>query len=314
MKSDHTISAEDEGIRLDRWFKRHKPGIPHALLEKNLRKGNIRLDGKKVKSSDRLQAGQVLSVPPIKIDTARPKQRYVPTKEEAAELQSWVLHKDDQVIAINKPSGLPVQGGSKVKRCLDDMLDALKFDGERPKLTHRLDRDTSGVLLLARTSKAATFLTRQFADKTTQKTYLALVHGTPHPLEGLIEDRLAKGTPEDNDYEIMAPDDDGKPASTWYRVLESLAGKFAVVELSPKTGRTHQLRVHMQSKGCPIVGDRKYGGATEAGLALDIEDRLHLHAWKISFQQKNGKMREVVAPLPPHMKTSFKSLEIEIAE
>lgn len=313
MTNTHTIAEADEGIRLDRWFKRHHPGFPHAMLEKHLRKGQIRLDGKKVKSSDRLQAGQVLTLPQMdfKPPTTLPKKKYIPTTHEEKELQKLVLYKDDQLIAINKPAGLPVQGGTKVKKSLDDMLDALSFGAGRPKLTHRLDRDTSGVLLLARDAKSANFLTKQFAGKTIGKTYLALVHGTPLPMTGTIKDKLGKVTDEDSEKEYVTADEKGKSAVTHYRVLESLAGKFAVMELTPETGRTHQLRVHMQSLGCPIVGDPKYGGSSDVGRSIGMEDRLHLHAWKIKFKQVNGRMLEIKAPLPPHMQKTFSALGIE---
>ncbi|MFO0389354.1 MAG: RluA family pseudouridine synthase [Pseudomonadota bacterium] len=314
MKKEHKIVEADDGIRLDRWFKRHFAGLPHSMLEKQLRKGDIRLDGNKAKSSDRLAVGQVLVVPDIILTPSQkakaPKRLLSP--QEQADVQKWVLYKDASIIVINKPFGLPVQGGTKVTKSVDDLLDALKFDGDRPKLTHRLDRDTSGVLVLARTARMATYLTKGFAEKTIEKTYLALVNGAPLPPEGVIDFKLIKAIAAEASFERVAVDDeDGKYAKTEYRVIESLARRFSLMELKPLTGRTHQLRVHMQAIGCPIVGDHKYGGSTNDAKDIGVENVLHLHAWKIEIPM-SGRVIKVSAPLPPHMKNSFKSLGIDV--
>lgn len=310
--SDHTITDADHDIRLDRWFKRHVPGLPHALLEKQLRKGLIRLDGKKAKSSDHIQSGQVLTYPDIKI-VHQPKKKPVANERDAALIRNWVIYKDDNVIVINKPFGLPVQGGSKVHKSVDDMLGGLMFDaGERPKLVHRLDRDTSGVLVLARSAKAAAKLARAFAGKDIEKTYLALVNGAPIHVRDTIDYKLLKKVQGEASHERVAIDDEeGKYAKTEYRVVEALARKFALMELKPLTGRTHQLRVHMAAIGCPIVGDHKYGGGTKDARALGVEDKLHLHARKIVIPAHVlGKKIEVTAPLSAHMKQSFDALGI----
>ncbi len=314
MKKEHTVIEADDGIRLDRWFKRHFAGFPHSMLERQLRKGDIRLDGKKAKSSDRLMAGQVLLVPEINLTAAQKAKapKRLLSREEQADVQKWVIYKDANIIVINKPFGLPVQGGTKVTKSVDDLLDALKFDGDRPKLTHRLDRDTSGVLVLARTARMATVLTKGFAEKTIQKTYLALVNGCPMESRGTIDFKLIKAMAAEASFERVAVDDeDGKYAKTEYRVVESLARRFALMELKPLTGRTHQLRVHMQAIGCPIVGDHKYGGSTSDAKELGVENVLHLHAWKIEIPV-SGKIIKVSAPLPKHMKNSFKSLGIDV--
>ncbi len=313
MKKEYSIKEADDGIRLDRWFKRHFAGFPHSMLEKQLRKGDIRLDGKKAKSSDRLSTGQILVMPDITLTAEQkakaPKRLLSP--QEQADVQKWVLYKDANIIVINKPFGLPVQGGTKVTKSVDDLLDALKFDGERPKLTHRLDRDTSGVLVLARTARMATHLTRGFAEKTIQKTYLALVNGCPFESRGTIDFKLIKAIAAEQSFERVAVDDeDGKYAKTEYRVIEALARRFALMELKPLTGRTHQLRVHMQAIGCSIVGDHKYGGSTEDAKDIGVENVLHLHAWKIEIPV-GGKVIKVTAPLPKHMKNSFQSLGID---
>lgn len=316
---EHIVAPADDAIRLDRWFKRHFPGVPHALLEKQLRKGLIRLDGRKAKSSDRLEAGQVLRCPELKTDPKAQEKSQASGRDMEA-IKRWVLYKDANIIVVNKPPGLAVQGGNKITRSLDGMLDGLREQGgERPKLVHRLDRDTSGCLVLARTTKAATALMPLFASRRVEKTYLALVNNLPDPLKGTIDLPILKkdaprlsgkpGGPEGRDYEIMQVDEQGQKAITEYRVVEMLARKFALVEMQPLTGRTHQLRVHMQAIGCPIVGDHKYGGGNDTAASLGVENILHLHAWKISLPPLLGGSKvNVKAPLPPHMKTSFEAL------
>lgn len=312
-----TIAEADDGIRLDRWFKRHLPGLPHALLEKQLRKGDIRLSGKKAKSSDRIAAGQELAYPEFTVAQAqaRKRERAPLNAEDTAYIQTLVLYKDPDIIAINKPFGLPVQGGSKISRSVDDLLGGLQFDqSERPKLVHRLDRDTSGVLVLARSAKAAAKLARAFSGKDIEKTYWALVGGAPFESTGLIDYKLVKANLGEESYErVTVDDEDGKYARTEYRVIEALARRFAFMELKPQTGRTHQLRVHMQAIGCPIVGDRKYGGSIEPGSALDVQNKLHLHARRLVIPAfVLGRKIDVMAPLPDHMQKSFRSLGIEV--
>jgi 23S rRNA pseudouridine955/2504/2580 synthase len=322
MKEQH-IDETDDGIRLDRWFKRHFPSVPHGLIEKNLRKGLIRLDGKKAKSSDRIAAGQSVKFPEMKVDA---KKEGVASARDANEIQKWVIYKDKDIIIVNKPAGLAVQGGSKITRSLDGMLDGLRFGStDRPRLVHRLDRDTSGCLVLARNAKVAAALGKAFAGRDMEKTYWALVIGQPEPLSGKIDLPLIKkenplaqgkpGGPEGRDYEVMMVDEEeGQVARTEYRVIDMLGRKFSLMELKPLTGRTHQLRVHMQAIGCPILGDHKYGGGTESAEALGVENILHLHAQRIVIPPLfgNNKVIDVVAPLPAHMKKSFEALGIEV--
>ena len=311
-----TISDDDNDIRLDRWFKRHFPNLQHAVVEKLLRKGDIRLDGKKSKSSLRIVAGQVLTHPDMGAEESTSvKPKPIVTEQDAQFVQKLVLYKDANVIVINKPFGLAVQGGTKVKRNLDDMLDALKFEATaRPKLVHRLDKDTSGVLVLARNSKTAAHLSKMFAGKEIEKTYLALVYNCPKQAVGVVDYRLLKAAHGENSYERVAVDDDeGKYARTEYRVLESLVRKFSLMELKPLTGRTHQLRVHMQAIYCPIVGDEKYGGNSENLANIGVSEGLHLHARRVVIPAfGSGKKIEVTAPLPPHMKESFKNLGLSV--
>ncbi|MDX1974587.1 MAG: RluA family pseudouridine synthase [Rickettsiales bacterium] len=322
MNKEHTITADDDAIRLDRWFKRHYPGLPHALLEKQLRKGAIRVDGKKAKSSDRIHEGQVIACPDIAQDTT-PKPRSAINPGDAAEVRKWILYQDERIIVVNKPAGLATQGGSKIVKSLDSMVAGLSDEQGRPKLTHRLDRDTSGCVVLARNAKVASQLMSLFSHRKIEKTYLALVNNVPQPLQGSINLPILKkenpkaagvaGGPQGRDYEIMMIDDEGQKSVSDYRVIDALARKFALVELKPHTGRMHQLRVHMQAIDCSIVGDHKYGGGGSAAISMGVEDRLHLHAWKIALPAfAGGKAVTVKAPLPHHMQQSFKALGLDI--
>lgn len=324
-RTEHSIASGDDDIRVDRWFKRHYPGLLHALLEKQLRKGSIRVDGLKVKSSDRLRFGQTIE---IRFDISKIEQSKTPAvrrpllPEDEKMMKDAVLYRDERVIILNKPAGIPTQGGSNIKRSIDDLLDALTFEGERPKLTHRLDRDTSGCLVLARTRNAATSLMKLFSARQVDKTYWAIIDGVPGMLQGIIDSPIRKkeapkesGWQRDGrDYEIMMIDEDeGQKAVSEYRILDALARKYALVELKPLTGRTHQLRVHMQAIGCPIIGDHKYGCSTEAMQSLVIDDQLHLHARRVVIPAfGGGRAIDVHAPLPPHMKRSFKALGLDI--
>jgi 23S rRNA pseudouridine955/2504/2580 synthase len=297
------VTVEDAGIRLDRWFLRHFPNLSHGRLEKLLRTGQVRVDGGRAKASVRLTAGSRVRVPPL--PAAEPGAAAVPppapTAEDAAFVQSLVIHRDDRVIAINKPPGLAVQGGTGLTRHLDAMLDALRFDAEsRPRLVHRLDRDTSGVLLLARSASAAAALGEAFRARETRKIYWAIVVGSPPANEGCIDLAIAKG--HDGDIEKMRPDKEGKRAITYYSVLERAGRRAAFVALRPITGRTHQLRAHCAALGIPILGDGKYGGTAAFIPGIDA-DFLHLHARSIALTAPR-KLR-VVAPLPPEMRRTW---------
>ena len=327
----HTITQDDSEIRLDRWFKRHYPGMQHSLLEKQLRKGAIRLDGKKAKTSDRVAAGQQLSIQEAGFNIAEGsvQPRHLNAKDKEW-VQRMVLYKDDNVIIVNKPYGLAVQGGTKIVQSMDDLLDGLMFElNQRPKLTHRIDKDTSGILVLARNARAATAITKLFSsgsgkpDKKGEaridKTYWALVNGSPLPAVGYVDLPLNKLAKADSDREqVMVDEEDGKYARTEYRVLDSLARKFALIELKPLTGRMHQLRVHMAAIDCPIVGDHKYGGGmgewgnSDAG-SVGVENILHLHARRIVIPGiLGGRKIDVSAPLPKHMVASFEALGLDV--
>jgi 23S rRNA pseudouridine955/2504/2580 synthase len=315
MSITQTIGEDDHDIRLDRWFKRHYPALQHSMLEKYLRKGAVRLDGKKAKSSDRIFTGQQLNYPDLGADMEFVKAKPEASAHDAKFVQGLVIYKDANLIILNKPFGLPVQGGTKIKKSLDDMLGGLTYDAkDRPRLVHRLDRDTSGVLVLARNSKTAAQLSKMFAGKDIEKTYLALVHGCPEQGAGTIDYRLIKSVHGDSSYERVAVnDEDGKYAKTEYKVLDNLGRKFALMQLKPLTGRTHQLRVHMQAIYCPIVGDEKYGSDNGQEQDVGIAPGLHLHARRIVIPAfGSGKKIDVTAPLPAHMKNSFKALGIEV--
>ena len=302
------VGVDDEGARLDRWFRRHFPDVSHGRLEKLLRTGQIRLDGKRVKANARLVAGAKLRVPPLS-PAAGPAQRSEAkiSKKDADALRALVIHKDADVIAINKPPGLAVQGGSGTLRHLDAMLDALKFEApERPRLVHRLDKDTSGVLLLARNRAAAAKLADAMRGREARKIYWAAVIGVPKPKKGRIDLPLSK-LPQPKG-ERVAPDEEGKSAITLYAVIESLGNKAAWLALMPLTGRTHQLRVHCAALKTPIVGDAKYGRETVYLGGEGISKKLHLHAREIEIPHPKGGKLRVRAELPAHMRATWKML------
>ena len=314
----YTISDDDDGSRLDRVIARRMRAIPHAMLQKMLRKKRIRLDGKKAEASTRVKVGQVIELDPIREsnETRAEKQSAPLTDSRAVQAQSWVLHKDKDILVINKPAGLAVQGGSGVSKHLDALLPALQFEAkEKPRLVHRLDKDTSGIMLLARHLKAAQELQKAFAGKILQKFYLALIVGVPDIYNGEVEsnlDKIARG--EDSREMVRSVEEEGKRAITRYRVIEALAKQLALIELEPVTGRTHQLRVHMAELGCPIVGDGKYGGGkAHVKGTINLSQKLHLHAWKIELPPLFGKPAQTfTAPLPNHMKQSMDALGLTL--
>ncbi len=314
------VEAAASGQRLDRWFKQHFPQITHGRLEKMLRKGEIRVDGRRAKASERLEAGQTVRVPPLP-DTPPP----APDPDAAASavsardrdaLQAAVLYRDDNVIALDKPAGLAVQGGSGQTRHLDGMLDALRFGAdERPRLVHRLDRDTSGVLLLARNAPTARALTAAFRGKDTQKVYWALVAGVPQERRGVIDLPLSKQAKGQGEA-MSADSDDGKPARTLFQVVENYRRAASWLVLLPLTGRTHQLRVHCAAMGTPIVGDGKYGGREAFPEALAKAGAppkmLHLLARELALPDpEDGTTLRVTAPLPPHMAATWQALKFD---
>src|SRR5215831_10502404 len=301
-----TVAGEDGSVRLDRWFKRHYPSLGHGHLEKLLRTGRIRVDGKRARSSDRLVPGQAILLPPLDpIPAPAPQRVRQASPGDEAMLRDAVLHRDDSVIVLNKPPGLAVQGGSGTERHLDGLLDALRFGSyERPRLVHRLDKETSGVLVLARTVAAAAFLTRAFREKTTRKIYWAIVVGLPASAQGRIDLPLAK-LPGREGERVRADAEAGKRAITYYHVAESVGSQASWLALFPVTGRTHQLRAHCAAIGTPILGDAKYGIAAVHLTGVPDAKRLHLHARSLAIPHPLGGTLRVSAPLPRHMRRSW---------
>jgi 23S rRNA pseudouridine955/2504/2580 synthase len=306
------IAAQDADIRLDRWFRRHYPQLGHGRLEKLLRTGQVRVDGGRAKASTRLATGQKVRVPPLPDAAAArpPRDPAPPSREDAAWLRGLMIHRDDDILALNKPPGLPVQGGSKVERHLDAMLDALRFDAaERPRLVHRLDKETSGVLVLARSAAAAAWLARAFRGKDVVKTYWALVAGVPHPRRGRIDLAVGKRAADEDAGERVRPDpQDGKPASTLYAVVDHASSAAAWLALRPLTGRTHQLRVHCAALGTPILGDGKYGGPKAFLRGLPGGKVLQLHAYAITVPRRAGRPLTLAAPLSAEARDAWSFL------
>jgi 23S rRNA pseudouridine955/2504/2580 synthase len=303
------VAAEEGDLRLDRWFRRHYPGLKHGRLEKLLRTGQVRVDGKRAQAGLRLVPGQQVRVPPqAAAEEPAPQTKQPPAgKADRDFVRSLVIHRDDDVIALNKPPGLAVQGGTGTTRHLDAMLDALRFGKkERPRLVHRLDRDTSGVLLLARSAAVAAQLGRIFQHRKVRKTYWALVVGRPEPAQGRIDLSLEK-RPGPRGERMTGGNASGKHAVTLYSVLEDAGPAAAWLALWPLTGRTHQLRAHCAAIGHPIVGDGKYGGADAYLPAQEVARRLHLHARELSLPHPSGQgLLCVQAGLPPHMVRSWR--------
>jgi 23S rRNA pseudouridine955/2504/2580 synthase len=310
-----TVEPDDDGIRLDRWFKRHLPDASFNIVSRWARTGQLRVDGKRATPGDRLEAGQTLRVPPADVAaaaSARPaRKRRDLTDDEVEFALSMVIHRDDAAIVLNKPAGLATQGGTKTENHVDGLLDALTFGlDNRPKLVHRLDKDTSGALLVARTSRAAGHFAKAFSSRTARKVYWALVVGVPDIADGFIDLPIGK-QPGSGGEKMHVDEKDGQSARTRYRIVERAGNTCAWVELQPYTGRTHQLRVHMAAIGHPIVGDGKYGGK-EAFLTGTISRKMHLHARRIRIDHPKGEQIDVRADLPPHMKDSFADLGFEI--
>lgn len=314
-----TVGADDDGIRLDRWFKRHMPDASFNTVSRWARTGQLRIDGRRAAPGDRIEAGQQIRVPPAEPATpaapgAKPKRERPPLSPEDTEYaQAMVIHRDDAAIVVNKPPGLATQGGTRTEQHLDRLLDALVFEAEgRPKLVHRLDKDTSGALLIARTARAAAFFAKTFSSRTARKVYWALVAGVPSIDDGYIELPLAK-QPGTGGEKMHVDEKEGQAARTRYRVIDRAGNRAAWVELQPFTGRTHQLRVHMAAIGHPIVGDGKYGGP-DAFLTGGISRKMHLHARRLRVDHPDGGRIDETAALPTHFAESLKSLGFDEAD
>jgi 23S rRNA pseudouridine955/2504/2580 synthase len=299
------VDDDDADARLDRWFKRHYPQVSHGLLERWLRTGQVRVDGGRAKAAYRVQPGQKVRIPPNQPAEvpAAPKRQVA--EDDAQAILSCVLHRDDHVIVLNKPPGLAVQGGAGTKHHLDAMLGTLTFGGDRPKLVHRLDKDTSGVLVLARSIRAAAALADIFRGRQAEKIYWAIVSGVPKPESGEIRAGLAKRRGAGGER-VQVDDQDGQWSTTHYQVVESASRRASWLRLTPKTGRTHQLRVHCAHLGTPVLGDGKYGGRAAFLPGNPVSKKVHLHARSLSLPHPGGGILNVSAPLPDHMVRTFR--------
>ena len=323
------VTEDEEGMRLDRWFKRRLPTLSLSHLNKIVRTGQVRVDGARVTTATRLAAGQQIRVPPLEVAPAPAKRPF--SEEDRRALRDMILFEDRDLIVLNKPFGLAVQGGSGTLRHIDGMLESLANEqGERPVLVHRLDRDTSGVLLVAKTRRVAADLGEIFRSRQAQKIYWALVEGVPKPVQGRISLFLAKGEgmgaargqgPHGHGDRAALEkmriakhgDEEARHSVTYYTVVDKIAPRLAWLSMKPITGRTHQLRAHAEAIGHPIIGDPKYGGNAKEPRRHDplrmipegVERKLHLLARRIILPHPRGGTLDVTAPLPPHMQNSF---------
>ncbi|MEM6710966.1 MAG: RluA family pseudouridine synthase [Pseudomonadota bacterium] len=321
-----TVATDEEDMRLDRWFKEHYPTLAFGALNRLLRKGSIRIDGGRAKSNARLKAGQIIRVPPMSPDDnasqVASKSQGLAAGEDSETidaLKAMTLFEDEMVVVLNKPAGLAVQGGPGVSRHVDGMLDAMRDrQGRRPRLVHRLDKDTSGVLIVAKTKGAASSLAAAFRSRATKKVYWALVRGVPKPKQGRISTYLAKGGADEDPQgrERMRVADHGDRgadhALTLYNVLETAGRGLTWITLRPVTGRTHQLRAHCNHIGHPIIGDPKYFDVENWELPGGIQNRLHLHARRLLIPHPKGGQIDITAPLPAHMEQSWNLLGLPL--
>jgi len=336
------IVTEDEaGMRLDRWFKRRFPALALSHLAKICRKGEVRVEGKRVETSTRLEQGQKIRIPPLKIDAPAAPAVFRARPEDVRDITQMTLFEDKDVMVLNKPFGLAVQGGSGTKRHIDGMLESLARGDTRPVLVHRLDRDTSGVLLIAKNRRTAADLGEAFRSRSAKKVYWALVEGVPKTTQGRISLYLAKGAgmaeargmrprrdsdDERRDLERMRVakhgEEDAQHSLTYYAVVDKAAPRCAWLSMKPLTGRTHQLRAHAEAIGHPIFGDPKYGHRPEdevrrrdplRAMPDSLERKLHLLARRLVLPHPKGGVIDVTAPLPEHMKRSFETFGLDAA-
>jgi 23S rRNA pseudouridine955/2504/2580 synthase len=302
------IPIDDDGQRLDRWLKKNISEISFVMAQKLIRTGQIRIDGKRAKPDTRLKAGQEIRLPPM---DERPEQvdGYRLREDDAQMIKKAVIYDDGDILAINKPAGIATQGGNKIERHIDGMMEALTGkDGVKPRLVHRLDKDTSGVLLLARSAEMARRLGKMFQGRDMKKIYWAITSPAPTDMEGEIKAPLIKGTLGPEKDKMIVDPKNGQKAYTNYEVIEVAGKKAAFVAFMPKTGRTHQIRVHAAHKGFPLLGDDKYG-VKAAIEGPGITQRLHLHARSLAFTHpKKGKILKLTAPLPADLVRTWDAL------
>jgi 23S rRNA pseudouridine955/2504/2580 synthase len=309
------VTGDEDNMRVDRFLEARFPGLSFSHIQRIVRKGELRVNGKRADSKDRLQAGQNVRIPPLRLDAPKTAGPHSEAENKTLQaLKDMILYEDDDVLVLNKPAGLAVQGGSGTTRHVDQMLEVMRdAKGQKPRLVHRLDKETAGCLLVAKTRFAATALTGSFRHRSARKIYWALVAGVPKPKQGRISTYLAKEESEDDTImRIAAHGDEGAShAVTYYAVVEASASKLAWVSLKPVTGRTHQLRAHMAHIGHAIVGDPKYFNIENWELPGGLQNRLHLLARRIVIPHPRGGVIDATAPLPPHMLQSWNLLGLE---
>jgi 23S rRNA pseudouridine955/2504/2580 synthase len=311
------VTADEANMRVDRFLEARFPGLSYSHIQRIVRKGELRVDGKRADSKDRLEAGQAVRIPPLHLDAPKKSSGLGEAEQKTlAALKDMTLFEDDDVLVLNKPAGLAVQGGSGTTHHVDRMLEVMRDSkGQRPRLVHRLDKETSGCLLVAKTRYAASMLTGSFRARSARKIYWAMVAGVPKPKQGRISTFLAKEEREDDSFMRIAEhgDEGASHAVTYYAVVETAAQKLAWVSLKPVTGRTHQLRAHMEHIGHPIVGDPKYFQIENWELPGGIQNRLHLLARRIVIPHPRGGVIDATAPLPQHMQQSWNLLGLDAA-
>jgi 23S rRNA pseudouridine955/2504/2580 synthase len=308
-----TVTTDEDNMRVDRFFEARFPGLSFSHIQRIIRKGEVRVNGKRTQPKARLEAGQRLRIPPLKLEAPVPRDDAPAAQKDRAFLKGITLYEDADVLVLNKPMGLAVQGGSGTVRHIDGMLGSLRGpgpDAQRPRLVHRLDKDTAGCLLVAKTRFAAAALSKTFRTRAARKIYWALVVGVPKPKQGRVSTYLAKQEVEEDSFMRIAKhgDKDAMHAVTYYAVVETAAQKLSWISLKPVTGRTHQLRAHVAHVGNPIVGDPKYFNIENWQLPGGIQDKLHLLARRIVVPHPRGGAINVSAPLPPHMQQSWNLL------
>jgi 23S rRNA pseudouridine955/2504/2580 synthase len=309
------VTADENNMRVDRFLEARFPGLSFSHIQRVVRKGELRVDGKRVDSKDRLEEGQSVRIPPLKLDTPKAVDELSEAAQKTLQaLKEMTIYEDDDVLVLNKPFGLAVQGGSGTTRHIDQMLEVMRDSkGQKPRLVHRIDKDTSGCLLVAKTRFAASHLTGAFRSRSARKTYWALVPGLPKPKQGRISTFLAKEESEDDTIMRIAQhgDEGASHAVTYYAVVETAGNKLTWVSLKPVTGRTHQLRAHMEHIGHPIVGDPKYFNIENWQLPGGLQNRLHLLARRIVIPHPRGGFIDATAPLPQHMQQSWNLLGLD---
>jgi 23S rRNA pseudouridine955/2504/2580 synthase len=309
------VTADEAGMRVDRFLEARFPGLSFSHIQRIIRKGELRVNGRRAQPKQRLEAGQAVRIPPLRLEQEKPRTPVGEAEAKTRELlKSMTLYEDADVLVLNKPMGLAVQGGSGTTRHLDGMLEVLRdAQGQRPRLVHRLDKDTAGCLLVAKTRFAASALAKSFRSRSARKIYWALVAGVPKPRQGRISTFLAKEEREDDSFMRIARhgEEGASHAVTYYAVVETAARQLAWLSLKPVTGRTHQLRAHMEHIGHPIVGDPKYFAKENWELPGGVQNRLHLLARRIVVPHPRGGIIDVTAPLPPHMQQSWNLLGFE---